>query len=55
MLMKVVNGGFSVEVVERSLLSNEGVEDFVDVINAGHAIWKPLPGDGACDMAFGSN
>lgn len=47
------NGGFSVELIERGLLANNGAEDFrVDVINDWASHLRPLLSDGAYDMGF---
>ena len=47
------NGGFSVELVERALLENDGPRDFrVDVINDWSSHLEPLLADGAYDLAF---
>lgn len=47
------NGGFSVELVERALLENDGARDFrVDVINDWSSHLEPLLADGAYDLAF---
>lgn len=46
-------GGFSVELVERSLLFDNGEADFrVDVINDWGSHLSPLLSDGAYDLAF---
>ena len=47
------NGGFSVELVERALLENDGARDFrVDVIRDWSSHLEPLLSDGAYDLAF---
>jgi len=47
------NGGFSVELVERALLENDGANDYrIDVINDWAAHLEPLLADGAYNLAF---
>lgn len=47
------NGGFSVELVERALLSNDGEANYrVDVINDWGSHLSPLLSDGAYHLAF---